>query len=99
MALSGEDHEVLRAMFKDFREELKEDFKEQITLTVEPIKETLINHIKHDEKNDRSVNESLDELKEGQTGLKSDMRIGRLVGGAAYAAGIGIVVSYAKGFL
>lgn len=99
MALTGEDHEVLRSMLRDLRSDLKKDYKEEIELTVAPIKETLISHIKHDETNDASVNEHLEELKEGQNSLKSDMRIGRMVGGVAYTVFIGVLISFAKGLL
>ena len=93
------DLEDIRRIIKEENNELHDRMKTEVGLMIEPIRDTLTAHIKHDEENDKMVNATLNELKDGQNSLKSDMRIGRLVGSGAYAIAVGLLVSYAENLI
>ena len=65
MALDLDDFEKIRTLFKEESKELHEQISTELKLNIEPIKDTLTAHIKHDEKQDEINNKVLSDLKEG----------------------------------
>ena len=99
MALSGDDITTITGIFKSENEELYSRLSTELDLKIEPIKETLVNHIKHDERNDAGVNESLGKLEIGQTKLTSKMNVVSYVGGLACTIFTGVTLAAIKDLL
>ena len=95
MALSGEDHEVLDRKIDTLKTDIKDLFEAQINPIVKMLEENreeLKAHMAEDESNGKEMTEAI-------TSLKSDMRIGRLVGGGAYMLTIALLISYAENLI
>jgi len=86
--LDVEDITLIRTMFKEEIDELKSDVTKEITLIVEPIKDTLTNHIEHDEKVDEKVQESLKTLEKGQTKIFAYGAVAMFLGAPLLSYGV-----------
>jgi len=100
--MSGLDVESItqiRSAIKEETNELKDQLTREITLIVEPIKETLTRHIEHDEKRDEEVFSRLTTMDKERAEIKSDVKTGRVIGGGLWAlcvAGFTAAIGYFK---
>lgn len=74
------DSEEFRRILKEENNELRDNIRTEVQLMIEPIRDTLTAHIKHDEINDKEVNSSLKKLELGQTKLFTYVSIGVFFG-------------------
>ena len=96
MALSGDDITQITAVVNESNRQLFDRVSEKLELTVEPVKETLVSHMTHDEATDKSMYESLENLKIGQAALKSQMKTASFIGGGAFMGSIGLFFGVVK---
>jgi len=87
--LDVEDFSLIRTMFKEEIDELKSDVTKEITLIVEPIKETLTNHINHDEIHDKDTDNALKKLETGMTRMSAYFTVAAFIGAPLITYGLG----------
>ena len=96
MALSGDEIAQITSIVDSSQDRLFDRLSEKLDLTVNPVKETLMAHMAHDEKADSNMYKSLNNLEVGQTALKTQMHIASFVGGSACVGLIGLFFGVVK---
>ena len=79
MALDVNDFKEITRIVNEENKKLYTQLSKELDFKIVPVKETLINHIKHDEKHDGDVDSKLNILCAGQTKLYAYITMGAFI--------------------